>query len=72
MKPQAKNSLFSRADHATVYMYVDSVRDIEWSSGTFESLVLPQDYKRIVWAFVKAQISHSDDFDDIIKGKGTK
>lgn len=55
-----------------MHVYVDSVRNIEWSSGTFESLVLPHDYKRIVWAFVKAQISDSDDFDDIIKGKGTK
>lgn len=51
-------------------MYVDSVKDIEWSSGAFERLVLPQDYKRIVWAFVEAQINHSDSFDDLVRGKG--
>lgn len=51
-------------------MYVDCVKDIEWSSRAFEALVLPHDYKRIVWAFVEAQISHSDNFDDLVKGKG--
>lgn len=53
-----------------VFLYVDHVQDIEWNNNAFEQLVLPHDYKQIVWAFVEGQISNSDDFDDLVKGKG--
>ncbi|KPM40505.1 hypothetical protein AK830_g6047 [Neonectria ditissima] len=36
----------------------------------FDQLVLPHDYKRVIRAFVDAQMSGLDDFDDVIKGKG--
>jgi hypothetical protein len=41
-----------------------------WSSTAFDQLVLPHDYKRIIQAFVGAQMSGLDNFDDVIKGKG--
>ncbi|KAJ0115112.1 hypothetical protein J7T55_001521 [Diaporthe amygdali] len=53
-----------------VYFYIDSVKEIIWNEDSFNQLVLPQDYKQIVLAFVHAQLSHRDDFDDVIKGKG--
>ncbi|ETS81506.1 hypothetical protein PFICI_06508 [Pestalotiopsis fici W106-1] len=52
------------------YFYVDQIRDIIWNQGAFDQLVLPHDYKQIIHAFVDAQLSHVDDFDDVIKGKG--
>lgn len=51
-------------------LYVDAISEIEWSSDAFKQLVLPHDYRRIVWAFVEAQISQRDTFDDVVRGKG--
>lgn len=50
---------------------VDKLTDIAWNDTAFGQLVLPHDYKSIIWAFVDAQMSQTDDdFDDIIEGKG--
>ncbi|KAG9505296.1 hypothetical protein J7337_002263 [Fusarium musae] len=49
---------------------VELVKDVIWSSTAFDQLVLPHDYKRIIQAFVGAQMSGLDNFDDVIKGKG--
>jgi len=43
---------------------------VVWSSTAFDQLVLPHDYKRIIQAFVGAQMSGLDNFDDVIQGKG--
>lgn len=53
-----------------VILYIDSIGEIEWSTDAFKQLVLPHDYKRIVWAFVEAQISQQDTFNDLVRGKG--
>lgn len=52
------------------YFYIDSVKEITWNEDSFNQLVLPHDYKQIILAFVHAQLSGRDDFDDVIKGKG--
>ncbi|KAF4466563.1 TOB3 (member of AAA-ATPase family) [Fusarium albosuccineum] len=52
------------------YLDIDLVEDIVWSTTAFDQLVLQHDYKRIIRAFVDAQMSGLDDFDDLIKGKG--
>ncbi|KAF5678051.1 TOB3 (member of AAA-ATPase family) [Fusarium denticulatum] len=49
---------------------IELVKDVIWSSTAFDQLVLPHDYKRIIQAFVGAQMSGLDNFDDVIKGKG--
>ncbi|KAF5630608.1 TOB3 (member of AAA-ATPase family) [Fusarium tjaetaba] len=49
---------------------IELVKDVVWSSTAFDQLVLPHDYKRIIQAFVGAQMSGLDNFDDVIKGKG--
>lgn len=49
---------------------IELVKDVVWSSTAFDQLVLPHDYKRIIQAFVGAQISGLDNFDDVIQGKG--
>ncbi|KAI1124036.1 P-loop containing nucleoside triphosphate hydrolase protein [Nemania abortiva] len=61
---------YSLASKEWVYLDVDLIQEIEWKDKAFEQLVLPHEYKRLIWAFVTAQLSHLDDFDDIIKGKG--
>lgn len=53
-----------------VQFYVDNVRDIEWSDEAFKKLVLPLDYKKVIWAFVDSQLALSDHFDDVVQGKG--
>jgi hypothetical protein len=64
-------------NHSTVltasvsaYFYIESVKEITWNEDSFNQLVLPHDYKQIILAFVHAQLSGRDDFDDVIKGKG--
>lgn len=44
--------------------------DIEWDQHAFEKLILPYDYKDLILAFSESQLSHKDNFDDIISGKG--
>lgn len=61
--------MIANLSHA-VYLYVDHVKDIVWNNDAFEQLVLPHEYKQIVWAFVDAQLSGSDNFDDVVRGKG--
>lgn len=63
-------ALPSTINTLSVILYIDSIGKIEWSTDAFKQLVLPHDYKRIVWAFVDAQISQQDTFDDLVRGKG--
>ncbi|KAF5665950.1 TOB3 (member of AAA-ATPase family) [Fusarium circinatum] len=48
---------------------IEYVQDVVWNSTAFDQLVLPHDYKRIIHAFVGAQMSGLDYFDDVIQGK---
>lgn len=50
--------------------YVENVSPIRWNKNAFSRLVLPYGYKEIIRAFVQEQLTHDDDFDDIIYGKG--
>ncbi|MCJ1474450.1 hypothetical protein MMC13_003108 [Lambiella insularis] len=50
--------------------YVANVCPIRWSENAFPGLVLPHGYKDIIRAFVQEQLSHDDEFDDIVHGKG--
>jgi len=50
--------------------YVENVSPIRWNENAFSRLVLPHGYKEIIRAFVQEQLTHEDDFDDIIHGKG--
>ncbi|OMP85143.1 ATPase family AAA domain-containing protein 3B [Diplodia seriata] len=57
--------------------YVDDVRDIRWNEEAFRRLVLPLDYKKVIWAFVDSQLALAADvvddglpFDDVVEGKG--
>ncbi|XXH01683.1 hypothetical protein Hte_008044 [Hypoxylon texense] len=70
MARQARRRFASGRRAVKVYLYVDHVKDIVWGVDAFEQLVLPHEYKQIVWAFVDAQLSRSDDFDDVVRGKG--
>jgi flagellar biosynthesis GTPase FlhF len=49
---------------------VTLVKDIKWNTEAFDSLALPGDYKYLLLAFTKSQATSSDQFDDVIEGKG--
>ncbi|OAX79786.1 hypothetical protein ACJ72_05891 [Emergomyces africanus] len=50
---------------------VSGINDIEWNSGAFDSLVLPDNQKSIVKALVESHTFHAaENIDDVIQGKG--
>jgi len=50
---------------------LSGVRDIEWNSTAFESLVLPPNQKSIVQALVSTHKFHAaETIDDVVQGKG--
>ncbi|KAN0108801.1 P-loop containing nucleoside triphosphate hydrolase protein [Hyaloscypha variabilis] len=49
---------------------VDGVSGLRWNDEAFPSLVLPGDYKELIFAFVSSQFQHNESFDDVIAGKG--
>ena len=65
---------FSFSDKLWVELSVSHISDIEWNTGAFDSLVLPESQKRIVRALVeshsKQDTKKGSGFDDFIKGKG--
>ncbi|KAL4735138.1 P-loop containing nucleoside triphosphate hydrolase protein [Aspergillus similis] len=53
--------------------YVTGLQDISWDTEAFNSLVLPhaqQQLKKFILGFARAQSRRSDNFDDVIHGKG--
>ena len=51
-------------------LFVDQITPIKFSDSAFQSLVLPNEQKELILAFVESQVKHKDEFDDIIEGKG--
>ncbi|EEH11708.1 conserved hypothetical protein [Histoplasma capsulatum G186AR] len=50
---------------------VSGMNEIEWNSGAFDSLVLPDNQKSIVKALVESHTFHAaENIDDVIQGKG--
>ena len=49
---------------------IDSVKDIKYNEGAFESLVLPEDHKQLILALTESQVANKERFDDVIQGKG--
>lgn len=50
--------------------FVDSVKEIKFQDGAFDSLVLSEERKKLILAFAESQVKHRDSFDDVVKGKG--
>lgn len=60
---------FSFAEKLWVELDVAGINEIEWNVGAFESLVLPDDQKRVVQALVESHIYEaSKNIDDVIQG----
>ncbi|OTA85078.1 hypothetical protein M434DRAFT_41783, partial [Hypoxylon sp. CO27-5] len=53
-----------------VTFHIDNIKEIQWHDGAFESLVLAEDHKRLINAFLSGHIDNKDRFDDVIEGKG--
>ncbi|PVH72338.1 P-loop containing nucleoside triphosphate hydrolase protein [Cadophora sp. DSE1049] len=59
---------FSLFDKKWCFFAVDFIKDVDFNDAAFQQLLLPKNHKEVVHALVK---NHgSDDFDDLIKGKG--
>jgi len=52
------------------YFCVDNCSDLQFSKDAFKSLILQEEYKRIMLSLVEAHAKDKTDFDDVIKGKG--
>jgi hypothetical protein len=51
-------------------LFVDQITPIKFSDNAFQSLVMPNEKKDLILAFVESQVKHKNEFDDIIEGKG--
>ncbi|KAK8241968.1 P-loop containing nucleoside triphosphate hydrolase protein [Phyllosticta capitalensis] len=49
---------------------IDRVSEIKWNETVFDSLVMKQSLKNIIFRLVTAHSSRTSDFDDFVKGKG--
>ena len=62
---------FAFSEKAWLEFTISGVREIEWNTQAFESLVLPEDRKSIVKALVSAHKFHpAETIDDVVQGKG--
>jgi hypothetical protein len=52
------------------FLFVDQIIPIKFSDNAFQSLVMPNEKKDLILAFVESQVKHKNEFDDIIEGKG--
>jgi hypothetical protein len=50
--------------------YIDSIDEIQFDEGAFDSLVVNPEQKELILAFTQSQVSHKNSFDDVISGKG--
>ncbi|KAI0138555.1 P-loop containing nucleoside triphosphate hydrolase protein [Hypoxylon sp. NC0597] len=53
-----------------VTFHIENIKEIQWHDGAFDSLVLAEDYKRLINALLSGHIDNKDRFDDVIEGKG--
>ena len=65
-------SFFPRhlANLSVVDFEIDGVKEVKWNNYAFERLILPNDHKDLLLAFAKGQRDSTEEFDDIIEGKG--
>lgn len=61
---------YALKDKLWLNFFVNSVKEIEWSSGGFDSLVLPKNQKELILGFTESQRKYKGSFDDVIEGKG--
>ncbi|TVY34457.1 26S proteasome regulatory subunit-like protein [Lachnellula subtilissima] len=61
---------FSLADKQWCWFDVTKIGDIDFNTGAFERLLLPQEQKAMIYSLVEVHANHNMSFDDVIKGKG--
>ncbi|KAF7510858.1 hypothetical protein GJ744_005958 [Endocarpon pusillum] len=49
---------------------IESLEEIDWNMAAFDRLVLPANLKSVFLAIARSQSKSTDNFDDIIEGKG--
>ncbi|PMD19490.1 P-loop containing nucleoside triphosphate hydrolase protein [Hyaloscypha hepaticicola] len=53
-----------------VQLLVNDISPIDWNCDAFARLILPKQYKNILYSIVASKLGQSEGFDDIIQGKG--
>lgn len=61
---------YSLKQRKWVELQVKDVSDIVWNDGVFANLILPQQYKDLLFSIVQSKLEHNNTFDDFIQGKG--
>jgi hypothetical protein len=61
---------FSLADKQWCWFDIDKIIDVEFNTGAFERLLLPQEQKDMIYSLVEVHTNNDLSFDDVIKGKG--
>ena len=62
---------FAFGEKLWLELSVSSIHEIEWGDGAFDSLMIPEDKKRIVKALVQSHRFHgARTIDDVVQGKG--
>lgn len=62
---------FAFGEKLWLELSVSSIHDIKWGEGAFDSLMIPEDKKRIVKALVQSHSLHrARTIDDVVQGKG--
>lgn len=52
------------------WFLIDAIKPVVFNSDAFDSLLIPKRQKTLVHSLVKVHVSGTDDFDDMIAGKG--
>ena len=53
-------------------LLVNDISPIDWNCDAFARLILPKQYKNILYSIVESKLGQSEGFDDIIQGKGKR
>jgi hypothetical protein len=61
---------FNLATKSWCIFLIKAIQDIDWNDTAFDKLMLRQEYKTMILAFVHSHLRSQDNFDDVIKGKG--
>jgi len=61
---------FALVDKKWCFFQVDLIKDVEYNSNAFETLMLESDQKQMILSLTKVHTDERLSFDDVIKGKG--
>ena len=61
---------FALSNKRWCFFEIDDIKDIQYNSDAFKTLVLPREQKQTILSLVRVHADKRLAFDDIVKGKG--